>query len=134
MICSKNKCACSTAYYHRKCRCNDCIVWNSQTEYRRRLKKQNKTVAQISDKLSSDLISNFREWLKEQLPCKNCKQWFNQQCMELDHTVAVRGVRVRPSRLTVFITELVKTRVLCANCHSIRTHQQRQKWNLEEAA
>jgi len=134
MSCSKYKCANSTAYLHCKCRCNDCIVWNSQNEYRRRLKKQNKTIAQISDKVSADLVSNFRMWLKKQLPCKNCKRWFNQYCMELDHTTAVHGVRIRPSRLTVFIRELVKTRILCSNCHSIRTHQQRQKWTLEEAA
>lgn len=82
-------------------------------------------------------IKRFAQWLKDNIPCANCRHFYDSRVMQFDHIdpktkrwcAATKG-----NSLQSYIEEVIKTRLLCANCHSIKTVEQlTHRWKLNKA-
>ena len=66
-------------------------------------------------------------------PCHDCGQTFQPECMDFDH---VRGEKLMgvgllvAGRIERLETEIAKCDLVCANCHRIRTYNNRIKTNV----
>ena len=63
-------------------------------------------------------------------PCSDCGGTFPPECMDFDHVRGTKRFTMAKSYNVTMIErrqELAKCELVCANCHRIRTHQQRQE-------
>ena len=74
-------------------------------------------------------------WLKTTSPCVDCQRFYPAVIMDFDH---VRGkkrwgiaVAVGNPRVSVmnFVVEVEKCDLTCANCHRVRTYEDRRVFN-----
>jgi hypothetical protein len=73
-----------------------------------------------------------KAWLNQvkNVPCMDCGNCYPPECMDFDHrdpsgkrfTIAQNLTR----RLSDVLEEIAKCDIVCANCHRIRTHQDKQ--------
>jgi hypothetical protein len=125
----------SNFYPSNKSRCKTCLLARNRAWVRdnrsRHLDYQKKYQA-------TEGRSNRRlryEWFDtaKARPCEDCGGQFPPECMDFDHTDpatkefsvsygAVAGLRVER-----VMAEIAKCRLLCANCHRIRTAKQHNR-------
>lgn len=87
------------------------------------------------NKKAYNLAKGLITWIKKSLPCKNCKKFYRKEVMEFDHIEMSKGNKTPIGRLTTFVEEIKKLRLLCSNCHAVRTAQQQEYiWRLSKAA
>lgn len=99
--------------------------------YRERERTRNRNNPEKSAAKHRRKYISWREWLdglKQGRPCEDCGRVFPPECMDFDHTgnklftVSHMANRTRD----LVLEEIKKCRLICANCHRIRT---KRTWN-----
>ena len=75
---------------------------------------------------------DFTKWarkFKENKPCTDCNQIFHFSAMQWDHLPKYKKhidlAQIMPKEK--FLEEIKKCELVCANCHSVRTYNRREK-------
>jgi len=79
-------------------------------------------------------------WLDAQKakPCEDCRNTFPPECMDFDHIdpstklFNVSQAVVSGNNLDSITAEIAKCRLICANCHRIRTARQQRRSGIAE--
>lgn len=117
--------------------CKECAKQKFRKYYRENTEKHRKAVKKWTSnnkekhskitKAAKEKTLNFIRDLKEATPCSDCGKRHPYYVMQFDH---VRGDKVgninimsRKTSLDVIKEEIDKCELVCANCHSVRTHQ-----------
>lgn len=81
---------------------------------------------------SRDLTRTIREfirWVKEGVPCKDCKVSYPYYVMQFDHinpsekSGTIDYMVSNYGKAKIF-NEMLKCEIVCANCHAVRTYKQ----------
>ena len=109
-------------YYGNGCRCIECRAANKA--HRLQHADKLKTRAKIHRQKRLKLMLQLKG-----VPCKDCGNKFPPYCMDFDHRepkdklFSISGQQTCSESL--FLAEVAKCDVVCANCHRIRTHKDR---------
>lgn len=108
-----------------------------QKEYQRQHYQRNKKAYYDRHRQTVERNTRIMREAKDR-PCMDCGQQHPHYVMQFDHRnptdkkFGCQGMRV--CGLPTLYRELAKCDVICANCHSKRTHQQRQRWKGKDYA
>lgn len=104
----------------------------SNAEYLREWRKRNPRYWERQYRKRRELVRAIRDEAKKK-PCADCGNEYPPYVMQFDH---VRGEKLfmisetRQAKMSIakLHAEIAKCDVVCANCHSIRTHGKDHAW------
>lgn len=106
--------------YSSGCRCEACRAAN------RCYRLENSVVLKHRAKLHRQKRLKLMLELKS-VPCTDCGDTYPPYCMDFDHRDPAQKSFVISSQQTcsekLFLAEVAKCDIICANCHRIRTHK-----------
>lgn len=107
-----------TGKFYREGQCDTCRVRYAQEYVWPGLKALRSQKHAIVDEL-------------KRAPCIDCGHTFPSVCMDFDHVRGVKKASITQIvaahwSVDVLMTELEKCELVCANCHRIRTHKNRE--------
>ena len=101
-----------------------------QRESWRKHYRNNKEKYRIISKNAKEELSNIVANIKQQVPCADCKLYYDYWIMDFDHIEdnkvnAIANMVMHGATKKVWL-EIPKCEIVCSNCHRTRTHLRRK--------
>jgi hypothetical protein len=110
--------------------CKSCLSKHNRDKYKNGIRREQ--VKANSARYRKQIEKFLVDFLRNN-PCVNCGET-NILTLQFDHITDKRynvSCLIRHSSLQLIKNEISKCQVLCANCHSIKTHQENNSWKLK---